>query len=165
MSLCLLAVLTGCESDDQETSGIGSSAVQAGTAAVPIEKEPAMRSRAEKSAKKLFAEGVWYFRRRQFPLAASRLSEAERRHRMRAGGSERDEFLNGCAFYLARCREVEFAFDAARELYDQIPPDSAYRPATESRIAALDTDSDGDGYADAWEEAEGSNPSNPLSHP
>lgn len=66
---------------------------------------------------------------------------------------------------MGRVNEGLFQFDAARNQYDGIPASSAYRPYAAERTLAITRDSDGDGYTDAWEEAEGTRPDNPLSHP
>lgn len=111
----------------------------------------------------MFTNGLRALRLRDFTYAANLFSDAERRYRMRF--SESSEFLNGCMYYSGRCREGMLNFDDARVFYDKVPQSSAYRPLVAKRMAALSLDSDNDGYSNAWEEAEGTNPENPLSHP
>lgn len=125
--------------------------------------EPALQSAADRASKKLFTSALRSFRRRDFSGALDLFSEAERRHR--AAGGDRDDFIFGCLYYTGRCLESMFNFDAARDNYVKIPQASAYRDRVDQRLSALTEDSDNDGYLDAWEDAEGTSPQNPLSHP
>ncbi len=111
----------------------------------------------------MFKNGLRALRLRDFSYAATLFLDAERRYRLRF--SETGEFVNGCMYYTGRCREGMLNFDEARTFYDKVPQSSAYRPMVAKRVAALTLDSDSDGYSDAWEESEGTNPENPLSHP
>ena len=164
MYICLLALLAACESEP-EPPGIGAVPPQSSNVpSLSLRTEPALHSSADAESKKLFVNGIRAFRRRDFGHAMSQFSDAERRHRFRVGDSA-DEFVEGCAYYIGRCHESMFHFDDAKEYYDRIPRASSYRPHAAQRLVALSLDSDGDGYADAWEEAEGKNPMNPLSHP
>lgn len=161
LSLCLLAGLAACKSEEE--TGIGGTP-PAAAPAVSAAREPALEFPADSVSKKLFRHGLLAVRHRDFDAAARLFSESEGQRRRQTGG-EPDELIFGCIYYQGLCRETAFEFDAAREFYLNVPATSAYHPRAARRLAALTGDSDGDGYADAWEEAEGTNPENPLSHP
>lgn len=112
----------------------------------------------------MFETGIRALKRRDFGYALGLFTDADRRHKLRAG-ADADAFIEGCVYYSGRCQEGLFHFDEAKEQYDRIPRNSVYRPYAAQRLVGLSRDSDSDGYADAWEEAEGKNPLNPLSHP
>lgn len=164
MSLCLAAGLAACKSDPESTGLGGTSPSAAAPQVAAPRHEPALESPATSASKKLFRHGLLAIRHRDFSSAAGLFAEAERQHGPRAGDSG-DDFIFGCIYYQGLCQEALFSFDGAREFYKDVPQTSAYHPRATRRLAALTDDSDGDGYADAWEEAEGTNPQNPLSHP
>lgn len=153
--------MTACKSEDEPVS-LGSAASTAPRVET-LRSEPAMSAGADAASQKLFTNALRAFRRRDFSYAAEMFTEAERRHRLRAGSG--DEFIYGCIYYTGRCREAALGFDEAKEYYGKIPEPSAYQLPAAARLRALTEDSDGDGYSDAWEESEGANPLNPLSHP
>ena len=164
MYIFLLAGLVAC-TPEEESSGIG--AVTPKGPDVPnlsLRTEPALRSQADAASKKLFVNGVRAFRIRDFDYGLSLFLDAQRRHSQSVGESS-DAFIEGCIYYIGRCHEGMFRFDEAKENFDRVPRTSFYRPHAARRLVAISQDSDGDGYADAWEEAEGKNPLNPLSHP
>ncbi|OGH56786.1 MAG: hypothetical protein A3G34_14840 [Candidatus Lindowbacteria bacterium RIFCSPLOWO2_12_FULL_62_27] len=111
----------------------------------------------------MFLQGLRAIQRRDYPAATAFFQQAEERHSRRSGAP--DEFIYGCLYYIGRCREGTLSFEEARDIYAHVPAESAYRPWVELRMSAMSQDSDGDGYIDAWEDAEGTNPMNPLAHP
>lgn len=156
--LVIILALTSCKSEGGgSSSGASSSRVVPGV-------EPALAADASKSARKLFVQGQRLLRARDFTHAADLFQSARERHAMDRPGAD-DDFLSGCRYYEGLACEGQFAFDEAREIYSHVMLGGGYSEMARTRILALTVDTDGDGYADAWEDAEGTNPGNPLSHP
>lgn len=167
LSVALAVGSIGCKSEDTSGGIAPDPELQSRAALVPlsISSEPALSLRLDSASKKLFIQGIRAFRQHDHSTAASLFHEAQENRQLRSASLEGDEFMNGCEYYLGRANEGLFQFDTAKIHYDRVPAASAYRPYAAARLVALDRDSDADGYSDAWEEAESTNPQNPLSHP
>lgn len=164
LGLCFAAgLMIGCKSEEK-SGGLSSEGAARPKVALGSSAEPALAVSTDKLAKKMFRGGLQAVQRRDFAAAATAFLQAQDQHRAYAqsGG---DEFVNGCEYYIGRANEGLFQFEAAKIHYDRVLLDSVYRPYAADRVLGLSRDSDGDGYADAWEDAEGTNPQNPLSHP
>ncbi len=164
LTVCLAVASASCKSDPETAGGPTGAESTIARAAAHASSEPAVPATADRGARKSFDAGRRAVLRRDFSHAWDLFQDALRRHRAQSVRQD-DEFVRGCFYYFGRCREGALEFDDARKQYEAIPADSSFRPYALQRLVAISEDSDGDGYVDAWEDAEGSNPRNPLSHP
>lgn len=164
LTVVLAVTLSACK-PESETGGLGGATSQAGqTSEAPLLSEPPVPTARDRGARKQFDLGRRAVLSRDYGRARAFILDALRRHESQ-GGSATDEFGLACLYYQARVQEGLLEFDEALSMYEKIPEDSRLRPYALRRLMILSRDTDSDGYIDAWEEAEGSNPNNPLSHP